>query len=75
MRRSMLNRLASLVILGGGLFLVSAPASATTCDGPAGAGGCTCSGGGYTCTGDSCTSNSSGCTATDKPVKQQEFEM
>lgn len=69
MRRSILNGFASLVILGGGLFLAAAPVNAATCTGPAGAGGCTCSGGGYTCTGDSCTSNSTGCTATDAAVK------
>ena len=65
MRRSILNGFAAAVIAGGGLFMVASPASAATCSGPAGAGGCTCSGGGYTCTGDSCTSNSSGCTSSD----------
>jgi hypothetical protein len=70
MRRSILNAFAMVLIAGGGLFLVASPASAATCTGPAGAGGCTCSGGGFTCTGDSCTSSSTGCTSTDAPAQQ-----
>ena len=68
MRKSILNALALAIIGVGAMMLSAAPVSAGSCDGPAGAQGCTCTGGGYTCTGDSCTSNDKGCTYTDKAL-------
>lgn len=69
MRRTILNRVAALVIAGGGLFLATSPAWAdVTCSGPAGEGGCSCTSGDgkYTCTGDTCTASSTGCSSADK---------
>lgn len=70
MRRTILNRLAGIVIVGGGLFLSTTPAMAylkpVTCSGPAGEGGCTCTSGDgrYTCTGDSCSADATSCSSS-----------
>ncbi len=67
MKKLVLNAF-SLVIIGlGAMMLNAAPASAGSCDGPAGSQGCTCTSGDgkFKCTGDSCTSSATGCTFTD----------
>lgn len=70
MHKHILNALALVIIGVGAMMLSAAPVSAGSCDGPAGAQGCTCTSGDgkFTCTGDSCTSTATGCTFTDKLV-------